>query len=98
MLVVSSIGIPASAGVTLSCTVTCNADLLFGEYNFVNWPVSNYDVACGAVVYKPCSNWCGKENQSGVVIELTDLKCSEILRLLATVNKLKQTKTAILKC
>ena len=52
MLVVSSIGIPASAGVTLSCTVTCNADLLFGEYNFVNWPGSNCDVTRGYVVYK----------------------------------------------
>jgi hypothetical protein len=29
--VVSSIGIPASAGVTVACTVTCNGNLPFGK-------------------------------------------------------------------
>ena len=88
MLVVSSIGLLASAGVTLSCTVTCNADLLFGGYNFLNWPWSSYDVTCDSVVYKRWSNWPGKENQNDVVTELMDLKCTQILWLLATVDKL----------
>lgn len=41
MLVVSSIGIPASAGVAAACTVTCNGNLLFEKYNSLNWPWSN---------------------------------------------------------
>lgn len=44
MLVVSSTGIPAFAGVMMACTVACSGNLLFGKYSFLNWPRSNYEI------------------------------------------------------